>query len=708
MKAEAKPITVFMDGKDKRFMIPVYQRNYSWTRSTECQTLWDDLLYIINSGKNSKHFFGSVVSVIDSETSEFIIIDGQQRLTTVSLLLLAIAHRAKEYIETIQQHESYTVRSIPDPKEVLSLCIDSKKSNKLKLKLIRSDMIAYQSLIDNKAGIGFEKTHIVQNYKYFYNNIKLENINDIYNAVKQLEIVDIKLGPDDDNPQLVFESLNTKGMDLTAADQIRNFVLIGLDYQEQERLYQVYWQPMEENSGISPDDPTKFIWNYLTMKTNKKILSPDTYKQFKEYKNKQLSTEELLKDLLYFSEIYDHIQTQSFEDANVNVALENLLRDMKFTSATPLLMDAFDKQYKGLLTYNEVVEIIRIIETYFVRRTVCRYKTAGTDKMFLLNKKIDSIMAYDDTASYLDVFKYLINSDTSSLKFPDDQEFSIALPREDIYSNSRNVCKYILATIEKHHNPKEYIDTNPLSIEHIMPQILKDAEWKQNLGDNWERIHKDYVHTLGNLTLTGYNSEYSNRPFRYKKRCSRGFDYSPLHLNSMLKEIETWNEEQIQKRAKILSYEAQQIWHSYKATKNYQVIRDVSIFSLDNADIDSAILGRKPQSFYFEVIDKECSVSSWKDLYIQIINCLYETDKYKQKMDRAFAFGNNGIFANIISKRQEPGGQKGEIFWEQIIPDNPIYFRTNKSSIDLLKAIKVWFEYLDINTDELSITLKNK
>lgn len=707
MQARTDPITAFMSGQDKQFLIPVYQRNYNWKKNDQCQTLWDDLLYIRDTGGNIPHFFGSIVSVRDNESDALIIIDGQQRLTTVSLLLLAIAHRAQEFNDVLRSRDGEVEYEIPDPKKVLDLCIDSKKKNKLKLKLIRGDMEAYQSIVDKMMQTKFDKTNVVQNYKFFYSLLNLENINDIYEAIKKLEIVNIKLGNNDDNPQLVFESLNSKGLDLTDADKIRNFILIGLDYQEQESLYKQYWQPMEENVGTSSDDTSKYIWNFLACKTNKKVSMSDVYKQFKEYKTISKSSENLLKDLLYFSEIYNEIITGNCENKSVNEHLDNLLNAMQTKVVLPLLLDAFAKQKSGQITYEDIIELLKVCESYFVRRSVCRLKTAGTDRFFLLNKKIDAILNRYENATYIDVFKYLIYSDTTSLKFPDDIEFSKALGGEDIYTNDKKTCKYILTQIERAHNSKEYVDTTPLSIEHIMPQKL-DEEWKVELGTDWENVHKKYLHTLGNLTLTGYNSEYGNRPFRFKKRVSGGFDFSPLYLNQQMKNTEQWTESEIRERARALTADVLNIWPIYKPVYEYAQDRNVTSVALDNSELELIVTNRKPKTMYFRLMNKELDVTSWKDLYMQLINLLYEDNEFKEKMQRAFSFGNAGRFANIISKNNENVGQKGEVFWEQIIPSEQVYFRTNKSGYDLLKAIKNWFEYLHINEDELEITLKAK
>lgn len=707
MRAESKKITVFMHGKDKRFMIPVYQRNYNWKKNDQCQTLWDDLEYIINQGNEKPHFFGSIVSVRDKNTSELIIIDGQQRLTTVSLLLLAIGHKAKEYNDIIaRDKDAENTYDIPSVDEVLGLCIDHKNKNKMKLKLIRGDMDAYQTLIDGKSTNKYDKNNIIINYNFFKSKLTPENINDIYKAVHQLEIVDICLGDGDDNPQLVFESLNSKGLDLSDADKIRNFILIGLDYDEQERLYSQYWEPMEENVGTSSNDTTTYIWNFLACKTNKKSSLSNVYKSFKEYKRPTDTPEDILKELYNYSEVYSGIKTKTTDNSGINAKLSDLLDGMQTQVAMPLLLDAGMKYSRGEINASDVIEITNVIESYFVRRSVCRLKTAGTDKFFLINKKIDHILKNSSGGTYLDVFKFLLYSDTTPLRFPDDGEFLTALRGNDIYTNDKKTCKYVLLKIEQFYNPKENVDPIRLTLEHIMPQHLTD-EWRNDLGENWEDIHKKYLNTIGNLTLTGYNPEYSNRSFQMKKHMKNGFNDSSLYLNHYMRDVDKWTDSEMRERGDILSRDILKIWPVYKPQRKYTTDRDIETVALDNVDLEEIITKRKPKSFSFSLSDKEIDVSSWKDLYINIIEILYNDNTFKPQMQRAFKHGNSGTFENIISDREENAGQHGEVFWEQILyPDEKTYFRLNKSALDLLKAIKIWFEFLKIDESDLTITLK--
>lgn len=701
LQAVSKKITKFMGDKQSKFMIPVYQRNYDWKKSDQCQVLWDDLEYIIEQGNNKPHFFGSIVSVRDAKTGDFVIIDGQQRLTTVSLLMLAIAHK----IEIFQKYE--TDIELPDIVDVMSYCVDAKNKQRLKLKLIRGDMEAYQSLIESRSTTKYSNSKIVQNYQFFYNQLTLENITNIYQAMHQLEIVDIRLGDNDDNPQQVFESLNSKGKELEDADKIRNFILMGLDYETQENFYKKYWEPMEENAGTSPEDTTKYIWNYLAYKTNKKSSLNDVYKQFKDYRMSIPEPEHLLKDLLEMSDVYFKIKTTSGFNFKIDSKLHDLLVGMETKVAVPLLLDVCDKYEKNIMTSDEVVELISTIEAYFVRRSVCRLKTAGTDKFFLINKKIDRIVSSNPGAKYLDVFKYVLYYDTSSLRFPDNMEFVKALTENDIYSNDKKTCKYILGKFEIYNNPREHIDVFGLTIEHIMPQTLSQ-EWKEDLGVEWEYVHSKYLHTLGNLTLTGYNSSFGNQPFRYKKRVAGGFDESLLYLNKYMKDTEIWTEKEIKERGEFLARQFVEVWPTYKPEHKYEQGKDVQRVSLETEFLDDIVPRKKPQSVYLEFTDTEYKTDDWRQLYVLVINALYESNvEWKSRMQKIFRHGGDGDFVNIISKEIAGQGQNGERFWEQIIPGENIYFRLNKSAVDLLKALRIWFSRLKIDFSDLEIELRD-
>lgn len=706
MKVKAQKITDFLDGKNAHFMIPAFQRPYEWVAKEQCQVLLDDLKDV---AKNPRpHFFGTVVRVIDTSTGDSIVIDGQQRLTTVSLLMLAIAHK-------IEELEKVDGASLPDKDEVLALCMDYRKHQKLKLKLSNKDMNSYSCVANKERCPEYEKSKIVQNYKFFYTALGEENINDIYQAAHSLEIVDILLEPSDGNPQLVFESLNSKGLGLTDADKICNYILMGLGYEQQTEAYAKYWQPMEENVGTSPEDTTQYIWRFLQYKTNIKMGDKGLYPRFKQYCNEK-NVLGVLSDMYEKSLIYHDIITRKVKTISglelaekINIKINNILSMLKMQTTIPLMMDVIDKFYRGYIPEQDVVDLLKVLEAYIVRRLIVGSPTSVYNGFFLMNNEIERLLQKFDETSYLDVFKHLIYTAPTRAENPSDSDVYDSLLYRNVYSN-QNVCNYILSTIEEKHNPREQINTIGLSIEHIMPQKLTGHDgkkWQDDLGGDWENVHDKYLHTIGNLTLTGYNPQYSNRSFYYKKYLQDvGFAFSPLYLNSFMKETEVWGKEQIENRGRILANRILELWPIYKPSGQYTSKKDLDKFCLDNTTYPDIIMGRKPNKVVLSFIDDELTVSSWKDLYCQIINVLFNNPDYKSKMQRAFDFGNQGNFTEIISDTEEKRGKQGERMWEQIIPEHPVWFKTCKSSVDICIAITVWLKYLGISLDDVEIYLR--
>ena len=693
MKANTTDLIKFLEGHNKEFLIPVYQRNYDWKATEQCSVLWADLENIITNN-NATHFFGSIVSIRDDtrDGEGYIIIDGQQRITTISILLMAIVQKCQEY------QESPTIKDsdieLPDIREIQELYIGKYTDiEKLKLKLIKDDMTAFAK-IREKSDF-YKESNITKNYKFFMSSLKPENVNSIYNAIRQLKIVDIKLTPSEDDPQLVFESLNSKGLKLSESDKIRNFVLIGLDYKTQEMYYEKYWSPIERNSGIDSDDTSKYIRYFIAFATDKIPKKGGVYQSFKEYRSKH-ETEHLLRQMMDFSYIYKQLTTQSFDADDINLRLENLITKLKSEVSIPLLFDVFSKYEAGDIPKADVIEIIKIIEAYVVRRAVCGMGTNGTDKIFLMRSEIENVMERRNS-TYLDTFKHLMYKNSDALRFPNDAEFYEALLVRDIYTAHQSHCKYLLENIENY-DSKERIDSSNLSVEHIMPQKLT-PEWRAYLGPNHQKIHDTNVHTLGNLTLTGYNSEYSNKSFAFKKQTENGFNQSPLRLNRFMKESTDWCEESIQSRGKELRELAIKIWPSYKPVGDYSDRKDIDEITLN---YDASLTRHKPNRFVF--MGKDIKIEDWRHLYAEMLNILYEA--HKERMQIAFDYGNDGKFRNIISDKEENRGLKGEIFWKQLIPGNPVYFRINKSADDIRKTIFIWFEFLGLDPDDLKIYFK--
>ncbi|OQB53189.1 MAG: hypothetical protein BWX97_00820 [Firmicutes bacterium ADurb.Bin146] len=562
MIAKEGTILRLLDGTDKKFIIPVYQRPYSWKKSN-CKLLFQDLMTTYQKDYAS-HFFGSIVFVENDVggCNEYVIIDGQQRITTVSLLLLAIRNYVVEKglsIDGINQ-EKITKAYLTD-----QYAADEKK---LKLKLVQGDDDAYDRLIAQSEPI--ENNNITVNYDYFYeelSNLDEEDLKGLYSAITRLVTVNISLKTTDgDDPQLIFESLNSTGRDLEESDKIRNYVLMKIDSKRQEKVYKNYWEKLEKK--INKEELTGFIRHYLAVKTRELPAEAKLYFVFKSYreKNGALEIEDLLQDMLKYAEYYRIIKGAKIGDAGYVGAIARLNK-LDVNTVTPLLFDLFEAHSNpALLSDDEMKKAIEIIEAFMIRRLICGLPTSPLNKLFVYTgDEIEKYMQAQPDANYLSVFIYAIMTKTGKSRFPNEHDFDEKFVSFELYNAKSSARKFILERLENSKSKErvaveDQLNNGELTIEHIMPQTLTE-EWKKYLGSSWELIHTKYLHTIGNLTLTAYNSDYSNLSFDKKLNMhDKGIKCSKLMLNEGLKNCSKWNEKAIKERgAEILQW-AKTIW----------------------------------------------------------------------------------------------------------------------------------------------------
>ena len=537
--------------KSDQFSIPIYQRLYSWTEK-ECERLWDD---IMNVGSNNvpSHFIGSIMYIKDSspisKPEPLLVIDGQQRLTTVSLLLEALARKIGD-----NEIEGFSAKKIRHYYLINPLETGDRK---YKLLLSQNDRNTYISIIEQREYPKDFSVRIKDIFEYFTNKIDKLSENDIQNlclGLSKLFIVDISLSRDKDNPQLIFESMNSTGKDLSQADLIRNFMLMRLEGDIQKRLYEDYWRPMELEFGQEAYDShfDSFMRHYLTMKTGNIPKISEVYEEFKKYfYNSRRDNEEELKELKKYAAYFCAMALDKEEDRELKEAFSDL-RELKVDVSYPLLLEIYNDYKIDILSKNDFIEIIKLIESYVFRRAVCGIPTNS------LNKTFASFGKSIKKEKYLESVKAHFNNMTSYRRFPNDEEFVTELKFRDLYNfRSRS---YWLRRLENH-DRKERVNVSEYTIEHILPQNNNlNQDWRQALGPNWEKIQQKYVHTIGNLTLTGYNSEYSDKFFTDKRDMKGGFRESPLKLNKGLANLDTWNEETILQRAESLAKEALKVW----------------------------------------------------------------------------------------------------------------------------------------------------
>lgn len=555
MKASEANLLGFLR-KSQQFIIPIYQRTYSWTIE-ECQQLWDDILRAGKSDDVTAHFIGSIVYIEKglyqvSGQSPLLVIDGQQRLTTISLLLEALARKngEEEPVEGFSANKirSYYLQNTPEAGE-----------KRYKLLLTQTDKDSLISIIDNKPLPDAASLRIKENYEFFTEKIEKlgKNLEWMLKGLSKLIIVDVSLDRTQDNPQLIFESMNSTGRELSQADLIRNFVLMGLEPEQQNRIYFDHWRKMETTFGQEAYDRyfDSFMRHYLTVRTGELPNINKVYDAFKAHFRKSekasLDVEDIIADMHAYADYFCAMALGKEKEKRLEVCFQDL-RDLKVDVAYPLLLELYADYKLGLLALGEFEKILRWVESYVFRRAICTIPTNSLNKTFAtFSKSIEK-------NNYLESVQAQFLLLPSYRRFPEDDEFEINMQIRDLYNfRSRS---YWLRRMENFHR-KEPVSLSEYTIEHIMPQNeTLSNEWRQDLGEEWERVQNELLHTLGNLTLTGYNSEYSDRPFREKRDMTGGFKESPLRLNEGLGQLQTWNEEAIKIRAGKLAKKASTVW----------------------------------------------------------------------------------------------------------------------------------------------------
>ncbi|GAA8379302.1 DUF262 and DUF1524 domain-containing protein [Helicobacter pylori] len=543
MEADATPLLKFIkDNQKNQLVIPIYQRVYSWEKE-QCKQLWDDIIKIGGNDKMDGYFIGSILYVIHDDkysNNVFPIIDGQQRLTTITLLLTALRNHWSDKRKEIENH--YLINS------------DKGGDKKFRLILSESDKDTLLYLIDkDRRKPSDPSLKIVENFKLFEEWIRknTDKLETIFKGLEKLMIVGISLKKEEkDDPQLIFESMNSKGMELTQTDLIRNYVVMETEIEKQEGFYNKYWRAMEEDFKQNKKLFDRFVRHYLTIKTREIPNIKKVYAAFKDYRQKEgIGIEDLLKDLQKYCGYFCRIVFKKEENKDLNKAL-GFLVDLEMDVIYPLLLELYSDYSDGVLSKDDFISIIALIESYICRRAVCGL---GTNS---LNKVFPSFAKHIQKDEYFKSLKAHFGSLTEKQRFPNNDEFKDCFITIDFYKFKKR--EYFFERLENF-DRKERVYTHEYTTEHIMPQTLEE-EWEKDLGENFQAIHDKYLHTIGNLTLTGYNPEYSNKSFQEKRDMEKGFKDSPLRLNQSLRDLESFGEEEIKKRANDLADLALKIW----------------------------------------------------------------------------------------------------------------------------------------------------
>ncbi|GAA7761426.1 hypothetical protein HpBT0162_12660 [Helicobacter pylori] len=491
MEADVTPLLKFIeDNQNNQLVIPIYQRLYSWEKE-QCEQLWDDIIKIGGDDKMDGHFIGSILYVINDKTSYsnnvLLIIDGQQRLTTITLLLTALRDHWSDKRKEIEDH--YLINS------------DKDGDKKFRLILSDSDKDTLLYLIDKDKRKPSELSlKIMENFKLFEEWIRknADKLETIFKGLDKLMVVEISLERGKDNPQLIFESMNSTGKDLTQTDLTRNYILMGLEPEKQKIFYEKYWRAMEEGFKQNETLFNRFIRHYLTIKTRDIPNINKVYEAFKRYQQERgIETEALLQDLQKYCGYFCQIAFKKEADKDLNKALSFLV-DLERDVIYPLLLELYSDYSDGVLSKADFIPIIYLTESYICRRAVCGLGTNSLNKIFaFFTKKIDK-------DQYLESIKvHFLSLEKTTGKFPKDSEFRDSLITIDFYHFKKN--NYFFERLENF-DTKEPVNTQECTIEHIMSQTLT-PKWQRDLGENFEAIHEKYLHTIGNLTLTGYNEK---------------------------------------------------------------------------------------------------------------------------------------------------------------------------------------------------------
>ena len=572
MQAINNPFVSIING-NKQFIIPVFQRDYSWT-TEQCQQMWDDIVRS-GSGDDDSHFMGSFVYVAGNTGAVFsswLVIDGQQRLTTLTLLLIALRDHIRDANWTGNQPDDPT----PDRIDAYFLKNIQESGDRIyKLALRRHDNDTLRALVngENPSEVEDSSELVIEAYRHFRELLNSPEADPakVYRGVARLDIVDVKLERHVDNPQLVFESLNSTGIDLTESDLIRNYLLMGLPEEEQTRLYNAHWSKLETLFRTSGSAPDQFLRDYVALKqkSTTQARADRIYAEFKEFwrPSDSIPLDALLADLVRFASYYvsclrpEQIESKPLADA---------MRRVRWLGSAHVLLTM--RLYKchddGSLSLDEFVRALGLTSSFLVRRAVLGLESRSYWSVFA------RIAHSIDDESPFESFQVALAR--QNYTFPSDERFVQEIQDRDLYG--LRICWHILTQLENF-GQAEPSPTSEYSIEHIMPQSIDGVpDWKQMLGEGWETIHESWLHRLGNLTLTGYNSRYSNKPFTEKKAITGGFNESAVRLNQFVKEQDQWTPSEMKIRGRTLAKRAVEIWPYHDA--NEELLRKLEVQEL--------------------------------------------------------------------------------------------------------------------------------
>ncbi|MFQ5398695.1 MAG: DUF262 domain-containing protein [Anaerolineae bacterium] len=650
MKASETKFQSIIEGT-QQYVVPLFQRSYSWEKK-EWQVLWDDLAYLCENNEPKSHFIGSIVTIptisVPEGVAKYLLIDGQQRLTTIFILLTLLRDTAKVNGEkelAAEIHQTMLVNYF------------KKGVDYFKLLPTQADRAIFQNLI--KENMDPQNGRILGCYQFFQRKLKRGNVNilALNKAITtRLSVVSIVLDHDD-NPHLVFESLNAKGRVLTQSDLIRNYFFMRIHVNEQEEMYAEYWEPMQTNLN---DNLTEFIRHFL-MRNGAVVNKNDVYFTLKERVSDRDALDalrEIAKFAIYYQKL---IAPEKEADTRLKIALRRLNR-LEVTTAYPFLLNCYHDYSQNKLSSEDFITIVEIIENFIVRRFVCNVPTNQLNKIF------PSLY----TQAQLQNASNLVNGVRSILQtrnYPKDSEFRTRLVESKLYGAGQraNKTKLILETLEAIRQHKEQVPFEKLTIEHIMPQTAS-SWWQQHLGENWQIDYELYLHTLGNLTLTAYNAEMSNDPFPKKRQ---RLVKSHLELNKYFSTVVDWNSTEIERRAMHLANEAVKAWKYFGNT-------------IDQTVTVETVTGKTPR--VLTILDQQIAVESWRDVLSETLNTIADLEP--------------DLFANLTQEYPRFVSNDPNRFRRNRRLDNGYYIEVNLSAKEVYRFCTQAIESIDLSKDD--------
>jgi uncharacterized protein with ParB-like and HNH nuclease domain len=617
MKANELQINTFLQSPNVQFVIPVYQRNYDW-KNAECKELLNDIVSVETENRGT-HFIGSIVFVHEgtystSEVKELVIIDGQQRLTTINILYVALYRYAKDNERTQDADRLFNM--------FLTNQYVQHESSKLKLKQTDNNSLAFKAIMNGteKGFTGY--SNVIENFNYFRNYINESNFETILRGLNRLIFVEISLERDKDDPQRIFESLNSTGLELSQSDLIRNFILMDLPPRDQNRIYETIWNPIEENAKDIVKQQSlvsDFVRDYLTLR-NKKI--PNKSKVYAEFKNlysnkKEEAYNQELENIKSLSVHYKKLVNPSVvNDLNIRRELEYINR-LEINVAYPFLLQVFEDADNGLLSTDDVIKILKLIQSYAWRRFIVGLPTNALNKIFM------SLYADVDAEDYYESIARVLLKKRGSAKFPTNEDIKTALKDKDLYNTQSKNRNYLFELLENYNN-REYVNTanEQITIEHIFPRNPNE-DWSQDLSPEEYFLFKEkYLNTIGNLTLSGNNGALGNKSFMAKKEMNtdgkeEGYSYSRLWLNSYLKTLDGWNVKHYEERLQLIYDRFISVWEY----PTVEVIENEELEEQNIFDIESP-RNKKLEYYIFE--NTKVEEYTVAQMYCNILRNLYD------------------------------------------------------------------------------------